>query len=116
MIKNLLFAKGASRLFVELVQNMIQISVIVHPKENKLDWSIQFQNPRVIEDRYVSILLSDEEHRHEDPSFAKQREEYLRNRFRKYMNRFQLYKSQTENLKLALAIDQNQVCVKDATP
>lgn len=116
MIKDSLFAKGASRLFVELVQDMIQISVIVHPKENKLDWSVQFQNPRVLEDRYVSILLSDEEHRHEDPSFAKQREEYLRNRFRNYMNRFQLYKSQTEKLKLAIEIDQNQVCVKDASP
>lgn len=116
MIKDALFAKGASRLFVELVQDMIQISVIVHPKEKKLDWSVQFQNPRVLEDRYVSILLSDEEHRHEDPSFAKQREEYLRNRFRSYMNRFQLYKSQTEKLKLAIEIDQNQICVKDASP
>lgn len=116
MMKDSLFAKGASHLFVELVQDMIQISVIVHPKENKLDWSVQFQNPRVLEDRYVSILLSDEEHRHEDPSFAKQREEYLRNRFRSYMNRFQLYKSQTEKLKLAIEIDQNQICVKDASP
>ena len=116
MIKDTLFAKGASRLFVELVQDMIQVSVIVHPNENKLDWSVQFQNPRVLEDRYVSILLSDEEHRHEDPSFAKQREEYLRNRFRSYMNRFQLYKSQTEKLKLSIEIDQNQICVKDASP
>jgi hypothetical protein len=113
MIKEPLFAKGTSRFFVDIVQDLIQISVLVHPNENKLDWSVQFHNPRVLEDRYVSTYLSNEEHRHEDPSFAKQRQEYLRNRFRNYMNHFQLYKSQTEKLELSIGVDQNHVCIKD---
>ncbi len=115
MIKEPLFAKGASRLFLEVVQDMLQISIFVQPTENKFDWSVQFQNPRKLEDRYVSILLSDLEHQHEDPSTLKQREESLRHRFRYYMNRFQLYKSQTEKLNLAIEIDQNLVHIKDAS-
>lgn len=113
MIRGPLFAKGASRLFVELVQEMLQISILVHPKEHKLDWCVQFQNHRVLEDKYVSILLSDEELRYEDPNSSKQREEYLRNRFRSYMNRFQIFKSQTEKLDLAIELDHQHICIHD---
>lgn len=115
IISTPLFAKGASRLFVELVQEMLQISVIVNPKEQKLGWCVQFQNPRMLEDKYVSLLLSDEELRNKDPSFAKQREEYLRNRFRNYMNCFELYKSETEKLKLAIKVKDQQIHIKDST-
>jgi hypothetical protein len=113
MIKEPLFAKGVSRFFVDIVQDMIQISILAHPNEHKLDWSVQFHNPRVLEDRYVSAHLSDEEHRHEDPSHAQKRLEYLRNRFRSYMNRFQLYKSQTEKLELSISTHQNHIYIKD---
>lgn len=113
MIKEPLFARGVSRFFVDIVQDMIQISILVHPNGHKLDWCVQFYNPRVLEDRYVSAHLASEEHRHEDPSFAKQQQEYLRNRFRNYMNRFQLYKSQTEKLELSISRNHNHVCIKD---
>lgn len=115
MIKTPLFAKGVSRFFVDLVQDMIQISILVHPNQHKLDWSVQFHNPRVLEDRYVSTHLSNQEYRHEDPSSAKQRQEYLRNRFRSYMNHFQLYKSQTEKLELSIAVHENEICVNDVS-
>jgi hypothetical protein len=94
---------------------MIQISVIVHPNENKLTWSVQFQNPRILEDRYVATHLSTQVSRFENPTFSKQKQEYLRNRFRNYMNHFQLYKSQNEKLELSFSIDRNQVCVKDTS-
>lgn len=113
MIKEPLFAKGASRYFVDVVQDMIQISIIVHPNENKLTWSVQFQNPRILEDRYVATHLSAQTSRFENPAFSKQKQEYLRNRFRNYMNHFQLYKSQNEKLELSITIDKNQVAVKD---
>lgn len=113
MIRTPLFAKGASRLFVELVQEMLQISILVHPNERKLDWCIQFQNHRVLEDKYVSILLSDKELRYEDPNFSKQQEEYLRNRFRSYMNRFQVFKSQAEKLDLSVELDRDHICIQD---
>ncbi len=115
MIKEPLFAKGVSRYFVDIVQDMIQISVIVNPNENKLSWSVQFQNPRILEDRYVATHLSTQANRYENPAFSKQKQEYLRNRFRNYMNHFQLYKSQNEKLDLSLSIDRNQVCIKDTS-
>lgn len=113
MISQPLFAKGTSPYFVSIVQDMLQISITVSPKEQKPSWCIQFQNPQVLEDRYVSHLLSVDEFRHEDPCFAKQREGYLRNRFRSYMNRFQLYKSETEKLNLSIQLKENQIYVQD---
>jgi hypothetical protein len=113
MISQPLFAKGTSPYFVSIVQDMLQISVTINPKEQKPSWCIQFQNPQLLEDKYVSHLLSVEELRHEDPCFAKQREGYLRNRFRSYMNRFQLYKSPTEKLELSIQIKNNQIKIQD---
>ena len=112
-ISQTLFAKGTSRLFVELVQDMLQISVTVNPKEHKQSWCIQFQNSQVLEDRYISLLLSDEELRNQAPCFAKQREGYLRNRFRSYMNRLQLYKSPAEKLQLSIEVKDNQIYIED---
>jgi len=83
------------------------------PKDQKFHWCVQFQNPQMLEDRYVSLLLSDEELRHENPSFVKQREEYLRNRFRSYMNRFQLYTSEKEKLSLFIEAKANKIYIHD---
>lgn len=57
-----LYVKGVSKLFLDLVQDMLEISIFVLPKteRNHLDWSIQLLNPRLLEDRYVSIFISDD--------------------------------------------------------
>ncbi|HUD00993.1 MAG TPA: hypothetical protein VMR37_01585, partial [Rhabdochlamydiaceae bacterium] len=106
LLKKSLYAKGVSHLFVELVQDMLEISILLSPKTEKkqLDWSVQFLNPRILEDKYVSILMSDDGDRSDDPSFIKRREEYLRGRFRHYMNRFQLYKSDREKFDLKVEL------------
>lgn len=78
-----LFVKGVSHLFLKIVREMIEINIIAGSRE----WSAQFINPRDLENKYVSALLSDSSF--EEPL----REEYLRNRFRNYMNRFQLYRA-----------------------
>jgi len=88
-----LYAKGVDRLFIEVVKDMIQVVVIAAPPMQRklLDWSVQFVNPRLLEDKYVATLISDtsdEDLRMMNPNL---REEYLRNRFRSYMNRFQLF-------------------------
>ncbi len=87
-----IYAKGVSAPFLKIVRDMLEIVVIVVPKAEKakLEWSLQFINPSVLEDRYVSLLMSDasdDEIRDLEPAL---REEYLRNRFRNYMNRLQL--------------------------
>lgn len=113
-----LSAKGVSKNFVNIVEKMIQISITVEPtKENQyLNWSIEFINPRLLEDRYVSLMMSDvsdEEVREMQPLV---REEYLRNRFRSYMNRFQLYKPDEKRLELNAYLENNKVQLSEGSP
>ncbi len=116
LLRKSLYAKGVSHLFVELVQDMLEISILLTPKTEKkqLDWSVQFLNPRVLEDKYVSILMSDDGDRNEDPSSIKRREEYLRGRFRHYMNRFQLYKSDREKFDLKVELQDQQIVIEES--
>ncbi|MBS0647618.1 MAG: hypothetical protein JSS10_00165 [Verrucomicrobia bacterium] len=116
LLRKSLYAKGVSRLFIELVQDMLEISILLSPKTEKksLDWSVQFLNPRILEDKYVSILMSDDGDTEKDPSFARRREEYLRARFRQYMNRFQLYKSDREKFELNVEIRDHQIVVEES--
>jgi hypothetical protein len=115
LFRKSLYAKGVSRLFVELVQDMLELSILLAPKTEKkqLDWCVQFLNPRVLEDKYVSILMSDDGDNKGDPTFGKRREEYLRNRFRHYMNRFQLYKSDREKFELVVELQDKQIIVQE---
>lgn len=113
-----LFAKGVDRLFVHIVRDMLQIAVIVTPHNGstgtKLTWSIQYLNPRVLEDRYVSTLMSDvsdEDIRQMQPTL---REEYFRNRFRSYMNRLQFYSAEDRKLDLDIQFESNNIIVNEA--
>lgn len=95
LLSSTLHAKGVDRLFVQVVRDMIEIVVIAAPRNEQeyLEWSVQFINSRTLEDKYVATLMSDvsdEDIRLLQPSL---REEYLRNRFRSYMNRFQLFRT-----------------------
>ena len=72
----------------------MQITIVVTPKSDKqrLDWSLEFIDPRHLEDTYVSTLMSDISDTDTRFMQAPLREEYLRNRFRSYMNNLQLFK------------------------
>lgn len=112
-----LYANGVDRLFLETVENMLQVVVIVSSKSERslLDWSIEFINPRQLEDQYVSALMSDvsdDEVRLLQPAM---RQEYLRNRFRSYMNRFQLFKNDDTKLDLAIFLRDNVVEVHETS-
>ncbi|MEI6241844.1 MAG: hypothetical protein WCP39_00370 [Chlamydiota bacterium] len=104
-INSPLFVKGVSSLFLDIVKERIEIVIVVAPKTEKqfLSWSVDFIFPSELEDRYVAKVLSlyPEETKSAHPELQ---EEYLRNRFRSYMNAFRLY--QKENEKLSLKIEQ----------
>jgi hypothetical protein len=111
VINGPLYAKGVSPLFLETVKNMIQITILLPPKEEQesLDWSIQFVDFKKLEDRYVHLNISDpanEEPRNLQPQLY---EEYLRNRFRNYMNLLQLYKSEKEPFTLCPYLQGNAI-------
>jgi hypothetical protein len=106
-----LYAKGVSDLFLQTVSNMIDFVVIVDPKSDsqKLDSSIQFINSKVLEDRFVSTLMSDVSDESIHNLQPKAREEYLRNRFRSYMNRLKLFKSGLDPLEFSITLSGNKI-------
>ena len=113
-----LYANGVDRLFLETVEEMLQIAIIVAPnhKEETLPWSIEFINPRELENRYVSTLMSnssDDETRLLQPAL---REEYLRNRFRSYMHRLQLFTSDEVKLNLNILFKNHAIEVYQQNP
>ena len=113
VISEPLYVKGVSALFLDLVKDMLEIIVIVTQNDNCLNWSTQFINPRALEDRYVRFLtsdVSDDELRDLQPQV---KDEILRNRFRNFMNRLQLYKSETEKFEICPKLQGNSVYINE---
>jgi hypothetical protein len=111
-----LYANGVDNLFLETVREMIEIVIIAAPKSERrlLDWSVQFVNPRLLEDRYVATLMSDVSDRDIRLLQPILREEYLRNRFRSYMNRFQLFRADDTKFDLNISLKGEQIFVEEA--
>ncbi len=118
LISQTLYAKGVSELFLDVVSDMIDLIVIVDPKadHNKLDWCVQFINPNILEDRFVSTLMSDVSDESIHNLQPKAREEYLRNRFRSYIHRFKLYQSNYKPLHLNVQLSGTKILVSPGDP
>lgn len=117
ILNQTLYAKGVTPLFLRVVEQMMQMTITMEPtQENQyLNWSVEFINPRLLEDRYVSLKMSDiadEEVRELQPLV---REEYLRNRFRNYMSNFKLYTSDDKRLDLKIWLENNKVHIEEGS-
>lgn len=109
-----LYAKGVNDVFLQVVRNMMEIIVVYPPNsDNQFEWSVQFINPKELEDRYVSIVLSDTSDKEIRELQPELRQKYLRNRFRNYMNRFQLFKANDKLLELSFELKGNQIIVSE---
>ena len=117
-LKAQLCAKNVSLPFLKVVRDMLQITVIVVPKSEKstLDWSLQCINSRVLEDRFVSLSMSDTSEDEVQDVPPAMREEYLRNRFRNYMNRLQLCWPDDTRLEFKIELEGSQVVLKEMRP
>ena len=108
-----LYAQGVSKLFLDIVKDMIQIVVIATTQNSKEAplWNVEFIYPHELEDRYVAKEISQSY----DPELksvqSDLREEFLRNRFRKYMNKFRLFTQDHQKLRLNIHIDANTIQV-----
>ncbi|MGD2169251.1 MAG: hypothetical protein PVI40_03310 [Chlamydiota bacterium] len=105
-----LYAKGVSKLFLDIVKDRIELVAVVSPRSERknLLWNVQFVYPYELENRYVSKVLAQE--REEVNQLQPHlREEYLRNRFRNYMNRFRLYLRENEKLALNIELQTNTI-------
>jgi hypothetical protein len=107
-----LYAQGVSRLFLETVKDMIQIVIIASPKSERetLLWNTQFMYPHELEDRYVAKMMSESNDELGDVQ-PHLRDDYLRNRFRSYMNRFRLYTPNHKKLALKIELGANSISV-----
>lgn len=110
-----LYAREVSRLFIEVVRNSIEIVITASPKNerNILVWSLQYINPRELEDTYVafSITNSSANKNNQAIGIPKKQEELLRKRFREYMRRMMLYLSETRKLHIKSSLEGNQIRV-----
>lgn len=118
IVSQQIYAKGVSEVFLNVVKDMMEICVILSSSEKRggFQWSIQFVNPKLLEDRYVSTMITDifdEEIRDMHPRF---REEYLRNRFRNYMNRLQLFTKDEKSLDFSFEIKGKEILIRDTNP
>ncbi len=115
LITKPLAVKGVSRLFLEIVREMMQIVIIAEPARDQsiLPWSLQFIDSRKLENEYVSLLQADESNEEINNLQPELREEYLRNRFRSYMNRLQLFKPNDVKFDLHPVVQGNTVKVQE---
>ncbi|PWU15503.1 MAG: hypothetical protein C5B45_02300 [Chlamydiae bacterium] len=110
-----LLVNGVGPRFLKLVEKMIQIEIIVIPqaKQGVLSWNLQLVNPRQLEDQYVQAFNGELV----DPDILLLapilREEYLRNRFRSYVNRLQLFKIDETKLHLSISLKKNVITIEE---
>ncbi len=112
IINTQLYAKGISPLFAEIVKDMIQIVVTITPDGRKTSWNVQVLHPHILEDRYVAEKLIRSKlpsSFHNDTDY---REEYFRNRFRKYLNTLRLFTANNEKLSLDIRIIDDKITLK----
>ena len=108
-----LYIKGVSPLFLEIVKNMIELVVIIPPNSNQnacLIWDLQLINHSELENRYVHTLLSP------DGGHKEQQETHLRNLFRNYSNRLQLFTSENEKFTLCAKLSGASVVITEKQP
>ncbi|MEL7431215.1 MAG: hypothetical protein AAGI90_01610 [Chlamydiota bacterium] len=112
MIKQPLYAKGISPLFAEITKDMIQIVISITPNGKTLGWNVQVMNPHQLENLFVQEKLRQSESAiclHGYPGY---REEYFRNRFRKYVNQLRLFTANNEKLSLDLELEGREIVIQ----
>ena len=113
MIAQPLYAHGVSRLFLDIVKDMIQVVIIAtlqNSKETPL-WNAQFIYPHELEDRFVAKSIAEASDSDFDGVHPYLREEYLRNRFRNYINKFRIYTPDNKKLSLDIRLDADTIQV-----
>lgn len=113
MFSKPLYTKGVSRNFLKIVKDYIEVIVMTTPvaEGQSMKWTPHIVNAKELEDSYVSLMLADAINFELSTLHPEAREEYLRNRFRSYLNRFQLYTQDGKPLELFISCKGNQIIV-----
>ncbi|MFT3832652.1 MAG: hypothetical protein QM711_04940 [Micropruina sp.] len=115
IFKKPLYAREVSRLFIEVIRDSIEIVIVASPKNerNILVWSIEYINPRGLEDTYVAFSITNSltNKGNQVSGIPKKKEELLRRRFREYMRRMMLYLTETRKLHIKGSLEGDQIKV-----
>lgn len=113
-----LFVSDVSRLFLEVVKDNIELTIIAVPKrvQSVLDWTVTFINPKALEDAYIAANLAATEERYDGEFYLKNSEHYLRCRFQDYMSRFVLYINSERALELVPQLNANTITLSLPAP
>lgn len=119
-----LFADDVSRFFLDIVKDHLELVIIAADYEPNvpLPVSVQFIDPKRLEDTYVALVLSSGKDKgelieqsnveHTDPHRI-QRQQYLRTRFRNYMQHFQLFRDKDTPFVIQAFLEKQEIRVKE---
>ncbi len=112
MIAAPLYAQGVSHVFLDLIKDRMQVVIIAAPKweSSTLQWSIQLIYPHDLENRFVAKMVSESIDEISDIQ-PQLREDFLRSRFRSYMNLLRLYTPNNKKLRLKIEAEGNAITV-----
>jgi hypothetical protein len=108
-----LYTYNVSRLFVEIINEFLEINIIAAPKLERewLSWSVEVIDAHNLEDIYVAYLMTNIKG---SPGSSKRQETMLRKRFREYIQRLTLYSSPDHRFHMESFLGQNTIEVKVA--
>lgn len=111
LITTPLFAQGVSELFIDIIKERMQIIVVVQPNNEQefLSWNIHPIIPIELENTFVNKILSEEIDEAAKEMEPHMREDYLKVRFRAYMNKLRLWFSENQKLNLNISLKDDKI-------
>jgi hypothetical protein len=106
-----LYVKDVSKLFLSIVRDNLQISLIAAPQRERqiLEWSLEVINPSELEDTYVAFLITNLSSGKGAQAVPKKREMLIRQRFRDYLQNLTLYTSPEQKLHIESTLEDGKV-------
>lgn len=114
-----LYVKNVSETFLSIVRDYLQFVVVAHTDiENvRLDWSLHFINPKRLEEKYIDVIMSEEESLYasiteDKDEILKSRRSYLKNRFKDYVKRFELYLNEQQRAEFVFKVSKKKIILQ----
>lgn len=105
-----MYVQEVSQLFLEVVKDNLLLVVIVVPKtvQDELHWSVQIVDEKFLEDIFVKMTFKQAEENY----ITKNSEEVIRQRFREYVHKFQLFTKEGTPLNLKAQLQASTITLE----